>query len=308
MFSCLFRFTKVRGLPPVAQIEPTNRCNLHCYLCLTGLGKLRRHKGDMSIGNFERIIDQLEKGIIYLVLYNLGEPLLNPDIYKMVQYAKRKKVFVRLSTNGDFYNKANIKHLVNCGIDELVISLDCATPQTYKSYKKSDGFERVVENVKLIVKERGDRLKPFIKLQLLAMKDTEREIPQFRELVRSLKVDKGLIKTLRVDFPDIVPDKSFLPQNSKYMRKTYKNEHKGNICYRPWISTVILWDGSVVPCCYDMEGKYNFGNVFNENFKQIWNNERYVSFRRQLLKESNPNFLCKECSLKDFLHDLFLCL
>ncbi|MBU0650471.1 hypothetical protein KKC59_01020, partial [bacterium] len=47
IFSYLFKSPKGKGLPFVVQIEPTNRCNLHCCLCLTGLRKLKRSQGDM---------------------------------------------------------------------------------------------------------------------------------------------------------------------------------------------------------------------------------------------------------------------
>lgn len=304
--SYLFRKPKFKGLPFLIQIEPTNRCNLRCALCLTGAGKLRRPKGDMSLKEFRKIIDQLEEGTVYLVLYNLGEPLLNSEIYQMVKYAKKKRIFVRLSTNGDFYDKQNIKNLVNCGIDELVISLDCASPQTYIKYKRSDGFEGVIKNVKLIIEERGSRLKPFVGLQLLVTRDTEAEIHKFKEMVNNLGVDKGLIKTLRVNFPGIAPDRDFLPKNNKYIRRAYRNTSENGICYRPWISTLILWDGSVVPCCFDMEGGYTLGNVTNISFNQIWNNQKYISFRKQILRGINKIPLCKECSLRDIFQDLTL--
>lgn len=306
MCSYLFRRPKFRGLPFLIQIEPTNRCNLRCALCLTGAGKLRRPKGDMSLREFRKIIDRLEGGIVYLVLYNLGESLLNPKIYQMIKYAKKKRIFVRLSTNGDFYDKQNLKNLVNCGIDELIISLDCASPQTYARYKRSDGFERVVRNVKLIIRERGNRLKPFVDLQLLITRDTEEEIPKFKGMVRKLGVDRGLIKTLRINFPGIPPERSFLPRNSKYIRRAYQNNSKNGICYRPWISTLIFWDGSVVPCCFDMEGDYALGNVTDVSFKHIWNNEKYISFRKQILKGIDRVLLCKECSLRDIFQDLRL--
>lgn len=305
MFCYLFKFTKVKGLPPIVQIEPTNRCNLHCCLCLTGLGQLRRPKGDMSIGNFKKIIDQLEKGIIYLVLYNLGEPLLNPDIYQIVQYAKRKKVFIRFSTNGEFGDKENIKKIVNSGIDELVISLDYVTQQTYLKYKKSPNFEIVIKNVESIIKERGKRLKPYVNLQLLITLDTEKQVSQFRKMAHDLGVDKSLIKKVRVNFPGIEPDKNVFPLNSKYIRKAYENNLRRSICYRPWISTLVFWDGSIVPCCFDMQGEYNLGNICNMSFEKIWNNINYVSFREQTLKSRNQISLCRQCSLQDFF-DNFL--
>lgn len=264
-----------------------------------------RHSGDMSFGNFKKIIDQLEQSIIYLALYNLGEPLVNADIFKMAEYLKKRSIFVRLSTNGVF-DKKYIEQIVDVGIDELVISLDCASPQTYKKYKSTDYFETVIENTKLIIKERGKRLKPFVNLQLLLMKDTERETAEFKKLVRILKVDRGIIKPIWVGFLGKSIRKEFMPGNNKYIRPGYKGDAKEGICYRPWFTAVILWDGSIVPCCSDMQGEYAFGNVFCEDLKSVWNNEKYILFRRNILNGIHQIPLCKECSILDVFSNLMI--
>ncbi|MFH1441736.1 MAG: radical SAM/SPASM domain-containing protein [Candidatus Omnitrophota bacterium] len=303
----LVKITYFQSLPFVIQIEPTNRCNLKCSLCITGTGKLRRSAGNMTFEEFEKIIKKIDKNTFYLGLYNLGESLLNPDIYKMIIYAKEKRMFTRLSTNAFFDNEENIVKLMNSGIDELIISLDCATPQTYTKYKGIDGFQRVIRNIKLIIKERANKLNPIIVLQLLIMKETENEIKKFKELAHELKVDKTVLKTLRINFPGVPGDKSFLPNNLRYIRKAYINRNdSSNKCFRPWVSAVILWDGSIVPCCFDMEGEYNFGNIHNQTFEEIWRNEKYVSFRKEILKINNRIGLCKECSLNHLLHNIKL--
>lgn len=298
--SCILKKDRVLALPLFVQIEPTNRCNLNCSLCITGLGKLRRPKRDMSFQEFAQIIDKFERSIIYLVLYNLGEPLLNAQIYEMIRYAKKRRIFVKLSSNGYFTDKKDIKDIVNCGIDELIISLDCASPQTYFKYKNSHSFYNVINNIELIIKERKGKHSPFINVQLLLIRDNEEEISQFRCLVRRLGVDRGLIKKPRVNFPGVIPDISFLPLNSNYIRKSYKDLYKRRKCSRPWISTVILSDGSVVPCCFDMHGEYNFGNIFSLSLGQIWNDNKYICFRNQILNNFGQISLCKQCSLDNF--------
>lgn len=300
MLSYLTRRVDLKGAPFLIQVEPTNRCNLGCSLCLTGTGNLRRRKGDLGFEKFKIIIDQLERSIIYLALYNLGEPLLNPEIYSMIEYARGKRIFTRLSTNGVFHDKENIRKLISCGVNELIISLDCADPQVYFEYKRSHTFERVIENIAAMVKERGERPLPFINLQLLLMRDTEKEISRFKKMARRLKVDRGLIKKVRVDFPGVKPDRSFLPKDNKHIRNVYKNHSHKGLCIRPWISTLILWDGVVAPCCFDMDAQNTFGNAFSATFSEIWNNERYRSFRRQLLGGADKIPLCKQCSFRQF--------
>ena len=300
MFSYFFRKTKVLGLPFLLQLEPTNRCDLNCSLCLTGAGKLKRPRGDMSLEEFKKILNHLQTSLIYIVLYNLGEPLLNPDIYKMIEYAKKKKIFTRLSTNANFSDKGHIKNILSSGLDELVISLDCATEETYRSYKKSTDFNRVLNNISLLIKERGQRPKPFINLQFLVMSSTEQEIGKFKKLVKDLGVDKGLIKKVRVDYFAKEPEYGLLPKDKRFHRDIYRNKVKKTTCFRPWISTLVLWDGVVVPCCFDMNGDFILGNAAGKKITQIWNNKEYAVFRKKIAKNLDSPPLCSQCSIKDF--------
>jgi MoaA/NifB/PqqE/SkfB family radical SAM enzyme len=287
-------------MPIFLQIEPTNRCNLECRLCVTGSKNLKRDKRDMSLKEFVNIIDQLEESVFFLVLYNLGEPLLNVDIYRMIEYAKKKRIFVKLNSNGDFKDKKHIKNIINCGLDELTISLDCVTPYLYSRYKSSDSFENVIENIGLLIKERCSSPQPYINIQLLLMRENESEIHRFKRLVKEFKADAGVMKKLRVDFPGVAPERSFLPLKGRYVRKIYKNNYHRKRCLRPWISTLILCDNSVIPCCFDMQGDCSFGMVYNHNFKQIWNNDSYLVFRKKILEDINKIGLCKQCSAIEF--------
>ncbi len=296
--SYLLRRHKVKNLPFLVQIEPTNNCNLRCSLCLVGQNRLKRIKGNMSFVNFKSIIDQLEPELCYLALYNLGEPFLNPEIFKMISYAKSRNIFIRLSTHGDFKNSETIKKITESGLDELLISLDCATPSSYLSYKKSDNFKRVINNIELLVSGRKKNKKPYLVLQLLLMHDTENEIHDFKKLARGLKVDKILFKKIRINSLHTEPQKNYLPINKKYIRARYKDNFTKNSCIHPWISTVIFWDGTVAPCCFDMEGEYAFGNIHKEKLSRIWNNSAYIKFRKEISLNLNQTSLCKECSIE----------
>ena len=294
------RRSRVDAMPFILQIEPTNRCDLHCRLCATGAGELKRPKGDMSFSMFKNIIDPLRRDLIYLVLYNLGEPTLNPELYEMIEYAKKNRIFVRLSTNAYFTDPGHIKKLISSGVDEIVISLDCATESTYAEYKGGADFNRVLNNVRLLVKERGQRSGPFINLQLLIMRNTESEIDEFKKIVRESGVDKGIMKKVRVDLLSRPPKYDFLPKNEKYIRNVYKKEDRTKMCWRPWFSTLIFWDGTVVPCCLDMAGGFSMGNVTEEPFSLIWNKKNYVVFREKIVKYLNAPLICAKCSIRDF--------
>jgi radical SAM protein with 4Fe4S-binding SPASM domain len=67
-------------------------------------------------------------------------------------------------------------------------------------------------------------------------------------------------------------------------------------CVRPWFIITILWDGRVVPCCYDYDGKYVIGDLTTHSLKEIWNNRRMQELRRQLITGTfYDNPLCENC-------------
>jgi putative metalloenzyme radical SAM/SPASM domain maturase len=62
-----------------------------------------------------------------LVLNGIGEPLLHPDIVKMVQFARAEMPpsgWIGFQTNGLLLNRTNIESLLDAGLNRLCISVD----------------------------------------------------------------------------------------------------------------------------------------------------------------------------------------
>jgi len=288
--------------PALVQIEPTNRCNLHCKLCPTGQKHLNRALSDLSLEQFQSIIDCLESSLAYLVLYVAGEPLLNKDILKMIGYAKKKNIYIRFSTNATnscFGNGRGIKELVDSGVDELIIALDCIDRGAYEDFKGYDGFLEVSDNVQKIIRERGKRPAPFIHLQSIVTKDNESDLKKFLCLGKGLNVDKVSFKTVCINLYGFNGQEKYLPSRKEYVRGVYLRDDNPGSCFKPWISTTVLSNGSIVPCCFDMDGDWSFGNIFAEGFKKTWNNDAYTAFRKAVLCGPGELDLCQGCPGKN---------
>ena len=296
-----------KGYPSILMIEPTNLCNLQCPLCPRGADIIKREGGMMAFENFRKIIDEVGDFLLNVTLYNFGEPFMNKDIYKMIEYIKKKRIFVRISTNGHFFSKEeDRKKLIETQPDNLIISLDGASQETFIQYRKKGDFNEVIRNLKQIVqlkKESKSKL-PYIELQFIVMRQNEHEIEKMKELAKKIGVDKLTLKSVLLDKATHLSNEEktkYLPTNLQYSRYADKErlskKNKINIthCSRVWFSSLVLWDGSVVPCCYDFDGSHTFGNVFKERFIDIWNNEKYKSFRKQVLKDKTTYKICESC-------------
>ncbi|KPA16300.1 radical SAM protein [Candidatus Magnetomorum sp. HK-1] len=70
-------------------------------------------------------------------------------------------------------------------------------------------------------------------------------------------------------------------------------------CVRLWISTYIDVKGNVYPCCipvfFPKNEKYIMGNINEFSFKEIWNNKRYIAFRKNIRSGKKSFECCKNC-------------
>ncbi len=290
----ILRVSYVFGYPYYVVIEPTNICNLKCPLCPTGQGIGGRPKAKLSYANFKKIIDDLGPYLYSLRLENWGEPLLNEEIFDMISYAKSKKIATSFNTNFTFLDEHSAERLILSGVGHIKISLDGTSGESYAKYRVGGDFNKVVNNIKLLVKKRTDlnKTNPFIEIQFIVMKHNEDQITEMQRLCLDLGVDGLFLERARPDMREdifnsdsvnIEKFKEWLPQDTKYSifdYRTKRRKDRPRICGWLWTSTVINCDGTIVPCCGIYDECYDFGNIFKDGFSKVWNSQKYISSRK----------------------------
>lgn len=306
--SLILRRERVWGLPPILMVEPTNICPLQCPLCPTGIGQMTRTRGMMPFPLFKQAIDEVDP--VYVYLWNWGEPLLNPEIYDMIEYAHEKMVYTKLSTNAHFLDDRAADKLAESGLDYLIVSLDGASEKTYTRYRKEGDYGKVINNLISLVDRKPDSL--HAALQFIIMKHNQHELDEIKTLAKNIGVDELLLKTASVDLIDYDTEeqrkknlREYLP-DTEHQRRIYQEHRKHTFCDRPWVSAVINWDGAVTPCCYDYDGRITLGNIRYAPFRQAWNSPAYRKLRQTIKKDRNMIPLCVKCpigsGLTDFLN------
>lgn len=292
------------GMPFNISVEPTTSCNLRCPECPSGLRSFTRPTGMLQLDFFKKTVDELHQELIYLYFYFQGEPYLNPDFLNMVQYAsKEKKIYTVTSTNAHYLNDENARKTVESGLDRIIISIDGTTQETYENYRVGGNLEKVIEGTRNLVYWRN-RLKsptPYIIFQFLVVKPNQHQIDEVYALAKKLLVDEVKLKTAQIY--DYKNGSELIPTIDKYARYakepngkyTIKNELE-NSCWKLWHSSVITWDGAVVPCCFDKDAKYQMGNLQQQSFKTIWQSKPYVTFRTKILQSRKEIDICTNCT------------
>ena len=292
------------GYPISISFEPTTSCNLRCPECPSGLRAFTRPTGMLHEDFFSTTIDQLSKDLLYLIFYFHGEPYLNPSFLDMVSYASKKGLYTATSTNAHYLTDVNAKKTVESGLDRLIISIDGTTQEVYQQYRVGGKLEKVIEGARNIVKWKKELKSktPFIFFQFLVVKPNEHQVAEVKQLAKEIGVDEVRFKTAQVyDYKN--DPNQLIPSIEKFSRYrkgsdgeyTVKNS-LNNHCWRLWHATVITWDGLVVPCCFDKDAQHNLGDLKGKPFKEIWHNEKYVNFRRQILESRKNIDICANCS------------
>jgi radical SAM protein with 4Fe4S-binding SPASM domain len=307
--SAYLRPVRPWGLPTHLQVEPSSLCNVHCAFCPVTTG-MDRPTGLMKFETFRKAFDDLADYLFLLILWDWGEPFLNPAIYDMIAHAKRWDVRVISSTNGLVFARGDrAERLVRSGIDMIIFAVDGITQETYEKYRRGGKLETTLAGVERVVaaKRALGSTAPLIHFRFMAMRHNEHEIPQLEALARSLGVDALSIKTLNpYEQGECYSAKEdgleFIPTDPRYQRFEYDADTgariavKRNPCKRMWNNPLVAWDGKVSPCAFDPHGSYNYGDLARQRFRDIWWGERIAQLRRQFRKDDQEIGLCAGCT------------
>lgn len=299
----VFKIQKNWGKPFALSIEPTTACNLGCPACPSGLKAFSRPTGKIDLKDHQNWLSQVANSVFYINYYFQGEPFLHPQFLELIQEAKRKKIYTATSTNAHFIDQKKAKEIVASGLDRLIISIDGLTQETYESYRIHGNLEKVISGSKALVqaKKEAQSTTPHLIFQFLVVKANEHQINEVQELATEIGIDEVRFKTAQVY--DYKNGNELIPENEAYSRYikqkdgTYRFKYKGeNSCWRMWSSSVLTWDGQVVPCCFDKDAQHTLGSLQNQSFEEIWKSPAYRSFRNSVLRDRSSIDICTNCS------------
>jgi radical SAM protein with 4Fe4S-binding SPASM domain len=204
-----------------------------------------------------------------------------------------------ISTNGHFLDEENCRMLSDSALRKIIIPYDGATPATYNIYRIGGDHSRVTDGIRRlarVIKSGGSKVR--IELQFLLHRYNEHEVQEAAAFARSVNAAFS-IKSMQVLDAEKAGD--WMPGDGKRSRyqesggqwRPVRSPSRG--CYRMWTTAVITVDGDVVPCCYDKFAGHAMGNINDQNFGDIWNSEKYKSFRENVIRSRASFDICSGC-------------
>jgi len=303
------RYPEESRKPFWIMVEPTTLCNLRCKFCPRNVPSLKF--GSMTFKQFKKIIDTFPNATHFRI-QGLGEPFLNKDIFKMIRYAKEKKIIVEIYSNATLVQGKLAKKILNSDIDELMFSVDGATKKTYESLRIGANFEKTMKNIEDFTKlKKLSRSKMKVKLAVVLMKENYKELANLVDLAYHLGVDGIGVQLVQYKFDIGISNKKQAEAFEKYQNDLKKRidvafnyakelgleitvptfEYNDKICEWAWSGIYITWNGNILPCCSIFDRV--MGNIFTDNFDDVWNNENYKKFRRNISGKGES--IPKEC-------------
>jgi radical SAM protein with 4Fe4S-binding SPASM domain len=321
--------------PEELQIEVTGACNLRCRMCLVRYRpRLDRHTASMDSTRFAALLDELP-GLRRLTLQGLGEPLLAPDFFDIIDAARSRGIEVGFNTNATLLSRRTCERLVAAGVEWIHVSVDGATAPTFEHVRDGARYDRVLRNLRTLldVKRESASRRPHVQVNVVAMRSNVAELPQIVHLASRAGVQRCWIQNLSHDFSDTnAPEyeemRSFvaaealsvgcpdvarildvcrdiasadgidlrLPGDGWNGRRRARDEPA---CDWPWRSAYITHDGHVQPCCMVMgSDRATLGDLTAETFTEVWHSDTYVGFRKALFADDeHAPAVCRGCSV-----------
>lgn len=281
-FEYILRRRTLVSSPLAIKVEPTPLCHLRCPGCLHSDPEYKKNFTSnmrLNFDNFKKIIDQYANKAFSISLSLYGEPMLNKDIFKLVQYACQNNIGTSFPTNLSFkLTQEKIEKIVRSGLDMLIVSLDGTSEETYSRYRVGGNFNLVIDNVRKIaeMKKNLNLSTPHLRWKFIVFDYNAHEK---KVVINDYK---------RLGFDSYV----FVNDAIKEIETGVAEQHKQFLlkkkiaCFWPWKALVVDWNGEIIPCCAGITHRWDIGNISqNGESESVWNGVIYKSIRAGFQKK-----------------------
>ncbi len=272
-------------------IEVTTRCNYICSFCPNQSEAYKNTQVNTDM-DFEQIIHlkTVLPFIDNLVFSGFGEPMLNPYLLDMVQYAKHYMApdsVIGMQTNGSLITEENAKEMVEAGLNKICISVDTIKKGSYHSFYNALVPLQILKNLK-------NKHKITIGIEIVISKDN---IDELYEIVLKLSeyidflIISNLIPYTKESFTKVVYDTNNSDSFGIFKKWLSILENKGyNL--NDWFDIAKKMAGEGIEYNHEVYAIYKAMYEEAQKFGLTLNLSRLVSVNEKLL-ENVQNELIK---------------
>lgn len=298
-------------------IEILDKCNLKCKHCSTEA--CQEKNTFMKIETYERIIEECIELGLKNVFISGGEPLLHPNLLKMIEFTKNKNLNVRVYSCGVDYidnkyygfNDEYFRKLKNIGVDRIIFSMHGIENNHNYITDNKIAYQCLLETIKNCKKANLE-----FEIHTVPMSNNYKELNKIIESAEELGAKK--VSLLRLVPQGRLRENKLLLMNRKQYEdlKSIANDildkykdfvrighpfnvllnHCEQICNAGKNKILLDVYGNCYPCeAFKTILKGNTSNYFEHSIEYIWNNDMILN---KLRNKKIPSE-CEDCKVKE---------
>lgn len=293
------------------------KCNSRCIMCDIWKSKEKEE----NYGQIKKIIDEIHSLRVKNITFTGGEPFLRKDIFKIINYASKKRFNTAIVTNGALLNKSLIKQILKSGLNNIYFSID-GTKAIHDRIRGKEGmFEKAIGNMKRLLEIKEKKLK--VSVISVLMNQNIGDILDFIALVKKMHVDSFVMQPIHPQQSEsafnissyknnlLIPKTKYKKldevinnlielkrKNPEFMENSVayielvksflKNKYLNFKCLAGFSFCGIDAKGNVYPCLYQKP----IGIVIDSSLKEIWKSDLYNKIRYRMKSCSKCLLLC----------------
>lgn len=316
--------------PRHMQLDITTSCNLNCRMCYAKKAVEDSQKQKhLPFEDFVKIFDRVKPSSVNLAAS--GEPFMNPDLGKIIRYAKQNGAQVIISTNFIVPDERRMREIIDAGLDILKISIDGASREVYEKIR-GPYFERLCANLETLSRvldsQKSARL--GVRIDYVLLKPNSGDIASIIDFAKANRIShvffricdpRGWDRQQREDllngsYNDILSSLRAAQTRAKeqgvvtnlpellgrrelwrfiYEDSSKESDVKRPVCLLPWMQLFTSVNGDMSYCCsiYPSGGQA-LGNILRGD---DWNGERWQQIRSLFKRRQNYRTFegCRYC-------------
>jgi MoaA/NifB/PqqE/SkfB family radical SAM enzyme len=255
-------------MPVSFEIDASNACQNDCDFCMFAF-HIKKNRVHLNMDLYRKTIwDFTRHGIKSITFTGGGEPLMHPNIRDMIELADHLDIKVGVVSNGIFLDK--IQEISN-KLEYVRISLDSASPDTYKRTKHTSYFGQIVENAKRLVDARSTH----VGLSFVITDENRDEIDAFYSLAKSIGVHYAQVKP-EIRKCDMESQTEGLDRSKFFVTERYNiDENSMTACRIAGLIGVLNATGKVYYCCIHRgKPQFELGDLNHQSLHEIYSKWR----------------------------------
>ena len=298
-------------------------CNIRCVYCY-GLFQEVQAVFIKRDALLQTLADAAEIGVKSIAFIGDGEPTMNPALYEALEVGASLGLSMALSTNGVLVDDTSKYATILSSCEWMRFCLSAGTRDGYIKVHGKDYFDKVISNVKSIVRFKKDyNYACEIGLQSVFVPTTMKE-EMLKEAILAVELGVDYFVVKQCSLPDngesgmshfdlaeydkketedvlkqcetMSTDKTQIIVKWDIIKKKGQRDYQGCPSV-PFISEM-SGNGDWFPCGH-MFGKktqfsdYKFGNVHEKSLKEIFKSDHYWEIIKKMRNEFNVQKQCK---------------